>query len=70
MICVSVLLWHISLPQELQLCMTRFYGRVTSGFVIYALTFLESVILGIDVISVTYYIVVTSWKEIRELAHE
>lgn len=41
-----------------------------SGFVVYALTFLESVILGIDVISVTYYIVVTSWKEIRELTHE
>lgn len=41
-----------------------------SGFVIYALTFLESVILFIDVISVTYYIVVTSWKEIKELTHE
>ena len=41
-----------------------------SGFVIYALTFLESVILFIDVISVTYYIVITSWKEIKELTHE
>jgi hypothetical protein len=40
-----------------------------SGFVIYALTFLESVILLIDVISVTYYIVLTSWKEIKELTH-
>jgi hypothetical protein len=37
MICVSVnlllriavLLWHTSLPQELWLCVARFYGRVT-----------------------------------------
>lgn len=41
-----------------------------SGFVIYALTFLESVILFIDVISVSYYIVVTSMKEIKELTDE
>lgn len=38
-----------------------------SGFVIYALTFLESVILLIDVASVTYYIVVKSYKEIKEM---
>ncbi|MEB0118789.1 hypothetical protein QN395_20105 [Undibacterium sp. RTI2.2] len=37
------------------------------GFVIYALKFLESAILGIDVVSVTYYIVVKSYKEIKDM---